>query len=451
MLETIFSKIDENAQLYTTWLQELCRQPSVAAQNRGMAETAALVARALEGVGVRAQTVPTGGFPVVYGELNRNVPGARTLSFYNHYDVQPEDPLPEWDSPPFAAEIRNGRLYARGAADNKGNLVARLAAVHAYRQVSEPPVNVKFIVEGEEEIGSPNLAAFAEAHPDKVRADGCVWEFGYKNPDGQLQVSLGVKGMCYAELRVRGANTDLHSANAAVVENPAWRLVWALSTLKGADERVLIEGFYDRVLPPSAEETALLDEMAYNEAETLAQLGLKGFLGGRTGRALKEALVFGPTCTICGLTSGYGGPGSKTVLPGTATAKLDFRLVPDQDPHEVLAALRRHLDAHGFGDIEITPYSLEHPAKTDLGAPLIETVLAQARRVYGRDATVNRLSPGTGPMYPLCQAQGVPAVSFGVGHAGSNNHAPNENIALQDFVDGIKMVAAVIHGFGGAA
>ncbi|ADI14076.1 M20/M25/M40 family metallo-hydrolase [Truepera radiovictrix] len=450
MLEAVFDKIDQNAQLYTTWLQELCRQPSVAAQNRGMAETAALVARLLEAVGARAERVPTAGFPVVYGELQQGAPGARTLAFYNHYDVQPEDPLEAWDSPPFAAEIRGGHLYARGAADNKGNLAARLAAVHAYRQVGALPVNLKFIVEGEEEIGSPNIAAFAAAHPDKVRADGCVWEFGYKNPDGQLQVSLGVKGMCYVELRVRGANTDLHSANAAVVENPAWRLVWALATLKGTDERVLIEGFYDRVLPPSAEEVALLDEMAYNEAETLEQLGLGSFLGGRTGRDLKEALVFGPTCTICGLSAGYSGPGTKTVLPATASAKLDFRLVPDQDPHEVLAALRRHLDARGFGDIEVTPYSLEHPAKTDLGAPLIETVLAQARRVYGREATVNRLSPGTGPMYPLCQAQGVPAVSFGVGHAGSNNHAPNENIALQDFIDGIKMVAAVIHGFGAA-
>ena len=450
MIEQILEKIDQNAPMYVDWLQTLCQQPSVAAQNRGMAETATLVETHLKNLGAQAERIPTAGYPVVYGAFEGE--SRKTLSFYNHYDVQPEDPLDKWHSDPFGADIRNGHIYARGVADNKGNLVARFAAIHAYRQISDSlPVRIKFIVEGEEEIGSPNLEAFAQAHPEKVQSDGCIWEFGYKNPDGRLQVSLGVKGMCYVELRAKGANTDLHSANAAVIQNPAWRLVWALSTLKDADEKIRIAGFYDQVALPTAAESAVIEEMAYNEAETLARLELEAFLQGLTGRALKEKLIFQPTCTICGLVSGYIGERSKTVLPSTAAAKLDFRLVPDQDPHEILRLLRRHLDQHGFSDIEVVPYSLEHPAKTALDAPLIATVLKQVPRIYGHSATINRLSPGTGPMYPLCQARGIPAVSFGVGHDASNNHAPNENIKVEDFINGIKMVAAVVHAFGGEA
>lgn len=196
----------------------------MAAQNRGMDEAASKVLTYLhDHAKADAHLIETPGFPVVYGE----VPGktARTLSFYNHYDVQPEDPVDQWNVPPFADEIVAGKLIARGAADNKGNLVARIAAVHAYRKVyGELPLTVKFIVEGEEEIGSPNLEDFVTNHRDLVQEDGCIWEFGYKNADGRMQVILGVKGMLYVELIAKGANTDLHSSNAAIVENPAWRL-----------------------------------------------------------------------------------------------------------------------------------------------------------------------------------------------------------------------------------
>ncbi|MDQ3397088.1 MAG: M20/M25/M40 family metallo-hydrolase [Deinococcota bacterium] len=446
MLESVYRVIEDNQEMYLAWLQELCRQPSVAAQNRGMQETARLVEHFLAATGAKVERLATPGYPVVYGELDCKKP--KTLSFYNHYDVQPEDPLELWESSPFAADIRGGRLFARGAADNKGNLMARIAAVHAYKEVHGAlPVNVKFIVEGEEEIGSPHLEAFAERYPAKVRADGCIWEFGYKNPDGRLQVSLGVKGMCYVELRAKGANTDLHSANAAVIQNPAWRLVWALGTLKNEREEVLIEGFYDRVLPPDDEERALLREMIYEEAAVLADLGLERFLLGLSGESLRERLVFGPTCTICGVVSGYTGEGSKTVLPSVAKAKLDFRLVPDQDPADVLKLLRRHLDAHGFKDIEIIDLTGERPAKTAIGDPLVGAVVRSARRVYGKPPTINRISPGTGPMYALCQRYGVPAVSVGVGHSRSQNHAPNENIYLQDYNDGIKMIATVLYEF----
>lgn len=446
-MEKVYKCIEENQELYIHWLQTLCRQPSVAAQSRGMSETADMVCNYLRDyIGAETEQLETSGFPVVYGEINTGK--ERTLSFYNHYDVQPEDPLELWHSDPFGAEIRDGKIFARGVADNKGNLVARIAAVHAYQQVyGDLPINVKFIVEGEEEIGSVHLDEFKEKYPDKLEADGCIWEFGYKNPDGRLQISLGVKGMCYVELRVRGANTDLHSANASIIENPAWRLVWALQTLKNEHEEILIEGFYDRVLQPDEAEQKLLKEMVYEEEETLKRIGLDSFVLNLSGTPLKERLIFQPTCTICGIQSGYIGEGAKTVLPSEAKAKIDFRLVPNQDPEEILQLLRKHLDKHGFEDIEIVPYTKEHPAKTDLEDPLVQTVIQNVEKVYGRPPTINRMSPGTGPMYILCQELGIPAVSFGVGNDNSRNHAPNENIKIEDYIDGIKMMATTIHEF----
>ncbi|WP_456277829.1 M20 family metallopeptidase [Bacillus sp. AK128] len=446
-LNKIYQFIEENKDMYIEWLQELCRQPSVAAQNRGMKETADMVEKYLTTFTTAAvEQLETSGFPVVYGEINTDK--KKTLSFYNHYDVQPEDPIELWHSDPFGAEIRDGKMYARGVADNKGNLMARVAAVHAYQQVyGELPINVKFIFEGEEEIGSVHLEEFTERYPEKLKADGCIWEFGYKNPDGRLQVSLGVKGMCYVELRVKGANIDLHSANASVIENPAWRLIWALNTLKNEKEEILIEGFYDKVLKPDQQEVKVLEDMVYQEEETLKKLELESFVLNLSGTPLKERLIFQPTCTICGIESGYTGQGSKTVLPSTAKVKIDFRLVPNQEPEEIKALLRKHLDHHGFEDIEIIDLSGEYPAKTDLDDPLVKTVVENVERVYGRPPTINRLSPGTGPMYILCQKLGIPAVSVGVGNDQSQNHAPNENINIQDFIDGIKMMATIIHEF----
>lgn len=445
-MQDIFHYIDQQREKYIKWLQEFCRQPSVAAQNRGMEEAAAMVVSYIRKVGGEAKLIPTSGYPVVFGQFNKQ--NKKTLSFYNHYDVQPEDPIDLWESPPFAAEIRDGRMYARGVADNKGNFIARLAAVDAFLKVrGKLPLNIKFIVEGEEEIGSPHLEEFVNAHQDLIEAAGCLWEFGYKNADGRLQVSLGVKGMCYVELVCRGANTDLHSANAAVIENPAWRLVWALSTLKSLDEKIQIKGFYDKVSAITDQDHELLAKMAYNEKETLDRLELNTFLLNLSGKDLKEKLIFQPTCTICGLVSGYTDKGAKTVLPSEARAKIDFRLVPDQDPKEILQLLRKHLDKHGFADIELQSYTLEHPARTHLNNDLAKSVINMTKHVYGTEPIIMPMSAGTGPMHVLCQGQGIPAVSVGVGHFGSNNHAPNENIFIKDFIQGIKHVAAIIHDF----
>jgi acetylornithine deacetylase/succinyl-diaminopimelate desuccinylase-like protein len=445
-MDDILAYVDRKIEETITRLQTFCRQPSIAAQGVGMAEMVELVGNTLQAAGAQTELIPTGGYPVVLGRFEGASP--KTLMFYNHYDVQPPEPLELWDSPPFAAEIRDGHLYARGVADNKGNLVARLAAVEAWLAVrGELPLNVLFVAEGEEEIGSPNLGRFAKENADKLRADGCIWETGYKDTRERLEIMLGAKGILAVDLRVQSLGRDLHSANAAIAESAVWRLVWALNSLKGADERIRIPGFYDAVRVPDGRDRAMLAAWDYDEAGQLDEFGADRFVLGLTGEALKDKFLFQPTCNICGFHAGYGGPGIKTVLPAEARAKLDFRLVPDQDPYDILEKLRAHLDAKGFGDVEIVVEGPEHPARTDPDHPLVGAVVATARRIYPTEPVVKPIMAGTGPMYELCQRWGMPAVGAGIGWAGSRSHSPNENIRLVDLVQGIKHIALIMQEF----
>lgn len=420
-------------------LQQLCRQPSIAAQNVGMRETATMVKKMMEDAGLRAELVETGGHPVVYGELDVGAP--RTLLFYDHYDVQPPEPLDEWTYPPFGAEIHDGVLYARGVSDNKGNFTARIQAIRLLRDAAgDLPVNIKFICEGEEEIGSEHLGDFIKANAARLKADGAIWESGYRQANGQPGLYFGAKGMLYVELRVKGANRDLHSASAATVENPAWRLVWALNTFKGPDERVLVDGFYDDVVPPTATDREWLARMAGDETERLRALGIKQYLLGLTGIGLGVKSLFMPTCTICGLTSGYQGPGSKTVLPRQASAKIDFRLVPKQRPEKILELVKAHLAKHGFGDIEVTVYSFEPAGRTSMDDPIAKVLIETAREVYGLEPSVAPTQAGSGPIHWLVDYLGIPTGSMGVGWHRANNHAPDESINVDDYFLNMKHV-----------
>jgi len=447
MLKNVFAKVDARRESLVSELQDLCRQPSIAAQNVGMHETAEMVLRLMKDAGLSAEIVPTAGHPVVYGELQAGAP--KTLLFYDHYDVQPPEPLDEWDYPPFGAEIHDGILYARGVSDNKGNLVARLQAIRLLRETAgDLPVNVKFIAEGEEEIGSMHLGDFIRANRERLHADGAIWESGYKDAQGRPGIYFGVKGILYVELVVRGANRDLHSAGAAIIENPAWRLVWALNTFKGPDEKVMVEGFYDDVVPPSKTDLEWLARMPRDETAQLKGLGLKQFLLGLTGVELGVKSLFQPTCTICGLTSGYQGPGSKTVLPKVARAKVDFRLVPKQDPEKILAAVKAHLAKHGFGDVEVMVHSAEPAGRTSLDDPIAEVLIETAREIYGVEPSVSPTQAGSGPMHWLVDELGIPTGSIGVGWHRANNHAPNESIRVDDYFENLKHVVLLMARFG---
>jgi acetylornithine deacetylase/succinyl-diaminopimelate desuccinylase-like protein len=255
------------------------------------------------------------------------------------------------------------------------------------------------------------------------------------------------------ELEARGANRDLHSSTATIVPNPAWRLVWALATLKDRNEHVLIEGFYDDVVEPAAEEMEHLRRIAAQRDDELRRrdLGIEQFLLGLSGLQLVKRNLYQPTCTICGVGSGYTGPGSKTVLPARAAAKLDFRLVPNQRPDDILSRLRAHLNQHGFADIEVRVLGAEHPARTPVDSLLAQVVQQTVKEVYGRDPVVSPLMAATGPMYELTAQFGVPTVGTGAGYAHSNGHAPNENIRIQDFEQHVKHVALIFERFAAAA
>ena len=452
---TIFSDFDAYVRArereYIDELKTLIRQPTVSAQGIGIPETARIVLdRAKKRGGIAAEALSVdGGPPTIVGETGR---GDRTLLIYNHYDVQPPDPLDEWATPPFEPTERDGFLYGRGVSDNKGNLMARLQAIDAYRAtMGELPLRIRVLYEGEEESGSAHLAAFVARHGERLRADGCIWEAGYKDAAGRPTISCGLKGIAYLELRVRGANKDAHSSLATIVPNPAWRLVWALATLKNDADQITIDGFMDAVRPPTAADRALLEALPFDEQGMLRIHGITRFVRGLRGYELKKKHFLEPTWTICGIVSGYTGAGSKTVLPAVASAKIDFRLVPDLTPEKVTLLLRAHLDRRGFEDVEVVPGHGEPPSRWPTDSATARAAVDACRSAYGSEPVVYPLLAGSGPMAQVCDTLGIPVAGFGSGNAASANHAPNENIAIADYVDHIRAFGRFLHTFAGRA
>ncbi len=437
--------IEENLERYLDELRQLCAQPSVSAQNLGIQETAGLVSLMLAQRGFDVRTIPlTGGYPVVYAETPGQI--SRTMIFYNHYDVQPPEPLELWETPPFEPNIRDGKMYARGVSDDKGHIVSRLAAIDAVRAVTgRLPCRIKFLIEGEEEIGSPRLEKFVEENRGLLAADACVWESGGVDPAGRPQFYLGMRGICYLQLRVKTATKDAHSGlGGSIFPNAAWRLTWALASLKGPDETIKVAGFYDDVLPPSERDRQLLADLPSYEESYRQIYGLKGFLKGLTGVDLRQEAVFQPTCTIAGVTTGYQGPGGKTVLPAEASAKVDFRLVPNQDPFDIAEKAGRHLNSEGFDDVEVEVLAQEHPARVDPDHPFVKLAIDTARLVYGAEPVVEPMVGGSGPMYPFVEYLKVPIITPGVGYFGSLAHAPNENMQISEFLRGTKLMARIL-------
>lgn len=447
-MPTFHEYVEQNRERFLNELKDFTSQPSVAAQNLGMRAMAEKVRARLEKIGAQTQVIPVeGGFPVVYGEIGS---GEKTLLIYDHYDVQPPEPLDLWTTPPWAPDIRDERFYARGVADNKADLLLRIQAVESWLATQGAlPLKIKWVVEGEEEIGSPNLGKFVAANRELIQdADGCLWEFGAKDSHENPMLICGLKGIIYLELHAHGANRDLHSGAASIVENPAWRLVWALATLKNERDEITIDGYAQYVRAPNELELQAASHIPFDTELELKKYGITHFINNvRDFEAVKK-LYFTPTVTICGLLSGYTGPGGKTVLPNHAFVKLDFRLVPDQTPDVIVELLRKHLDARGFQDIEIQVTETgEQVARSPLDSDIVKAAQAAARATYGREAVVYPTAAGSGPMYELCQQLNIPAVSAGCGYPDSHGHAPNENIRLADYFEGITFVRELIRNF----
>ncbi len=433
-------------------LERLSRQPSVSAENRALAETADLVESLLAEAGFSTrQLVVDGSPPAVWAE--RRGRSAYTLLLYDHYDVQPVDPIELWESPPFEPTLRDGKLFARGAADDKGSFAVRLAVIAALlAEHGELPVGIRWIVEGEEEVGSPHFDGIAREHAELLRADACLWEGSLHGVDGRATIGLGFKGLLYVHLEVEALARDAHSAVAAVVPSAAWRLVDALSSIRGPDGRVRIAGFYDAVRAPSA---AARDVMARNgpllEREIRSAIGVERFLDGIAGAAVAERLSFAPTSNIAGIGSGYTGPGQKTVLPARARASLDFRLVPDQRPDDILAALRAHLSAAGFDDVVVTAVASAEPVATPLDHPFVARVTDVAERVAGAPPLVVPMSGGTLPLLAsLRDHVGVAGLSAPdkPAYFGSAAHAPNEHVRLEDVTRAARFFRALLETLG---
>ena len=438
--------VDRHVRSFTERLQALCRMPSVAARGTGMRAMADAVEQLLKRVGAGTRVFKIGsGYPILYGECGA---GERCFVVYGHYDVQPVGQLTDWSAGPFAAHIADGKLYARGAVNSKGNLAARIAAVEAYQKTfGKLPVCLRFIVEGEDGIASPSLYRFAEEQTELLRANGCIWDDGEKDTKERLVVSLGFKGITFLELRAYGARADLHSKWGGIVPNPAWRLVQALSTIVSPKGVITIDGFSSHVAPISSEDAQALKTVELDEAGLRHEFRIQSWVRGLSGQKLSKELIFGPTCTICGIHTGHTEAGAKTVLPGTAMARLDFRLVPDLTPSLVVTLLRAHLDERGFNDIEVIELGSAPTVKSSTRSFVARAAIESAPEVYGAEAIVYPLDPASGPIGAICGANSpsTPVVSFGVGYAGSNPHGPDENIRLDDYIQGIKYFGRVIH------
>lgn len=443
-MSDVFDHIDRHFDQYIAELSDWCRQPSVSAQHRGMSEMAKLVTGKMRRLGFKAEMYPVEtGHPIVVGELA----GERemTILFYNHYDVQPPEPESAWTSPPFDPTIREGSLYARGVSDNKGTLLARLQAIEALLETrGRLPVRVKFMVDGEEEVGSPSLAGFVDAHRELLKADVCLWENGAKDEHERPILALGNKGVLVVELAAQTMKRDYHSQFAPILPSAGWALLWTLATLKGPDGFIRIDGFYDGINPPSAVEGDLIARMTTKDQELRERAGVASLLGGVTGVDANRVHLTEPTCNICGFETGYNGPGFKAVLPATAQARVDFRLVPGQDPDDIWEKLVRHLDRHGRPGVTVRRLADCHPSNTPAEHWFVGLVADAAQVVYAKAPSIHPRSAGFSPRYVFTRWSDLPIVGTGVGYAQSGAHAPNEHIRLADYREGIKHIAEIL-------
>ena len=438
--------IETHADRFLRELIEACSIPSVSEQMPDLEQMAQWVGARLQVVGCEVTIWDVeDGAPVVWGQIGA---GEQSLLLYSHYDVQPPDPLELWDSPPFEPTVRDGKLFARGVSDDKGDFMSRIHAVEVYQAIyGELPVRLKFFIEGEEEVGNPHLAPVATEHAAELRSDGCLWESGGFDANERYTLYLGLKGIQYVELRVSGANSDLHSAYGPIVPNPAWRLVHALETLKAPDDSITIDGYMEHVRAITPVEEAYLDSIPFDGDALKESWDIPTFINDIDNREALKRFLYSPTCTICGLRSGFIEEGQKTVLPSEASVKLDFRLVPNLTPALVLDLLRKHLDHRGFTDIEIIARSAMSAARSNPEAPIVQRVADTVAEVYGHEPVIYPSHGGSGPMYPLVQGLGMDGVTVGVGYAGVNMHAPNENIRLDDYFKHIAFLVALFRKF----
>ena len=432
--------IDECADRFVAELVDFCRIPSVSTDPERAADCrrgATWVVERLRAAGVdHAEIIESPGHPVAYGEW-LGAPGAPTIMVYGHYDVQPVDPAAAWTTPPFEPEVRGARLYARGASDDKGNMLAPVLAAEAHLSTGRLPVNVKFFFEGEEEIGSPNLAPVFTAHAERFACDIIYSADGFQWGEQQPSLTHALRGICGLRVDVHGPGRDLHSGSyGGTVHNPALALSRLLAGLFDDDGRVLVDGFYEDVAPLTEEDRRRIAEVPFDVEEYLRETGAPALFG-EPEFTPRERAWARPTLEVDGLWSGAIGPGRKAIVPASAHAKISCRLVADQEPAHVLDCVRRHLESHApagvrvvVGDPELASAAyhidVEHPANT-----VATQVL---RELYGREPLSTRTGGTIAILNMFRRYLGADTVMFAFGLHDENAHAPDEFFRLSSFV-----------------
>ncbi|HBK81939.1 MAG TPA: hypothetical protein DDZ83_20090 [Nitrospinae bacterium] len=427
---------------------EYLKIPCISTLNLRIQEGAEHLAALMERAGIETRIMETGGHPAVYGEA-KGPEGASSLLVYGHYDVQPADIKEGWTSDPFDPDIRDGRIYARGSGDNKGQHFAQIKAIEAYRETgTKLPITVKFLIEGEEEMGSTHLREFVVKHRDLLRADIACSSDGSLHPSARPTIALGCRGLLYIELIAHGAGRDLHSGTyGGAMTSPFWRLMEAVRALRDEEVRVRVPGFYEAVRPLGEADREALAEVPNPASELTAALGEEGMRRIPDPEAFYEKTMTRPNLNICGFQGGYSQDGVKTVLPGIAKAKMDFRLVVDQDPDRIFEDVRAFMEAEGFGDIEVKRMASFYPSKTPADHPLIEKILA-AVATRGEPPIVFPNFGGSVPDILFTRDLGIPSLWLPLANADSNAHAPEENIRIDIFHRGSEIASAVIDGLG---
>ncbi len=446
-LRDVVAYVDHNADRFVTRLIDYVRHPSISSYGEGMNECAHYIAEVMLQIGLNVSILPTAGWPMVFGERFTR-PDAPTALLYGHYDVQPPDPLEAWTTPPFEPSIRDGRIYARGIGDNKGQHFAQLLALETLLACQNMlPCNVKVLLEGEEEIGSPHMPAFLREQQEALRSDLVLFCDGPVHESGRSLLSLGVRGLLTLELRAQTAVRDLHSGHwGGIVPNPFWTLVHLLGTMKNPEGMITIEGFYDHVFPLSNQERAALAKLPLDFEEVKRSLGIN-HLDEPQERSFFERITAWPTLTINGISGGYNGPGTKTVLPHEAVAKCDIRLVEAQSAEDILARVKAHVQRYA-PEVSVTCTGAMDPSKSRLDSPFTGLLSQALHAVHGTEPLLFPSVGASAPHSEFTSILGIPVFTIPYANADECNHAPDENMEIARFLMGIKSSAAMLSYLG---
>lgn len=441
---------DEVAQHYFEVLRTLISKKSIFAQQIGLKEVATYLGEIFTAAGAKVMIDDSYTAPFVLAEFQSDNPEAKTIIFYHHYDTVPADNDQPWTNDPFTLSVHYGVMYGRGVDDDKGHITARLTAVRKYiREHGSLPVNIIFMMEGAEESASTGLDKYLAKHKKHLRgADLLVWEQGTRNNLGQLEISGGNKGIVTFDMSVRSAEVDIHSSYGGVINSASWYLMDAISSLRSADGRILVEGIYEQVQEPNERELALIAQYALKTPEELKEIyGLQLPVLKEDRQEFLRRFYFEPAINIEGFSSGYQGQGVKTILPAYASAKMEVRLVPGLEPHDVLDKIRKQLDKNGYDRVELTYTLGEMSYRSDMSAPSILNVIELAKDFYPEGISVLPTSAGTGPMHTVFEALEVPMAAFGLGNANSRDHGGDENVKIADYYTHIELIKELIRSY----